>query len=342
MKLRTEIERIPLPRLIDRGEGIMLLGSCFTDHIGSWLEESWLPVMCNPWGVLFNPASIANALLRVIGADAADQYTNGFKLHEQNGRYYSFDHHGRWSGTDPQALTAQLQTLEQEVKAFLPSLHHCIITFGTSWVYEYEGKVVANCHKFPASAFTRRRLSIGEIVDLWSQVIESFATLSTSSHSSLFEPSAKASSSHQGHFIGSEDLTPNASFTFTVSPIRHVKDTLHGNQLSKSTLLLAIDELQRLYPDRVQYLPVYELLMDDLRDYRFYAEDLVHPSPLAIQAVRELVTDCAMTPRLRKYMQEAEPIVRALNHRPSDPESPQYKQFLKETLKKKEQLVQNL
>ena len=312
MKFRTEIERIPLPRLIDRGEGIMLLGSCFTDHIGSWLEQSWLPVMCNPWGVLFNPASIAASLMRIVKGEELGVRSDA--LCKQGNLYYSFDHHGRWSAKDPLALQEQLLQLDQDVKAFLSTAKHLIITFGTSWVYEREGRVVANCHKFPAAEFQRRRMSADEIVTMWSQFIEAFT-----SHSSR--------------------STPDCTFTFTVSPIRHVKDTLHGNQLSKSTLLLAIDELQRRYPDRVQYLPVYELLMDDLRDYRFYAEDLVHPSPLAIEAVKELVSDTAMTPRLRKYMQEAEPIVRALNHRPSDPESPQYKHFLEETLKKKEQLV---
>ena len=302
LKLRTEIERIPLPRPIDRGEGIMLLGSCFTDHIGQWLSDAWLPVMCNPYGVLFNPSSIANTLLRLL---QNDHYIPD--LHEHNGRHYSFDHHGKWSGDNPEILTQQLVDLETETRSFLLSAHHLVVTFGTSWVYEREGRVVANCHKFPASDFTRRRLSVDEIVTMWSQVIE--APL----------------------------LTPH--FTFTVSPIRHVKDTLHGNQLSKATLLLAIDELQRLYPDRVQYLPVYELFMDDLRDYRFYADDLVHPSTLAIEMVKELFTECAMTPRLRQYLHDAAPIVRALQHRPSDPESPQYKAFLEETLKKKEQLL---
>lgn len=302
MKLRTEIERIPLPRPLDRGEGIMLLGSCFTDHIGQWLSEAWLPVSCNPYGVLFNPASIANTLLRLLQNDLYIP-----DLHEHNGRYYSFDHHGKWSGEDPEILTQQLVDLETEARAFLSSSQHLFITFGTSWVFEREGNIVANCHKFPASEFTRRMLSIDEIVGLWSQVIE------------------------QG---GEQKF-----YTFTVSPIRHVKDTLHGNQLSKSTLLLAIDELQRRYPDRVQYLPVYELFMDDLRDYRFYADDLVHPSTMAIEMVKEFFTECAMTPALRQYMHDAAPIVRALQHRPSDPESPQYQAFLADTLKKKQQLI---
>ncbi len=302
IKLRTEIERIPLPRQIDRGEGIMLLGSCFTDHIGQWLQESWLPVSCNPYGVLFNPASIGQTLLRLLSDDPFYPV-----LHELNGRYYSFDHHGKWSGEDAESLKEQLVRLDDDARAFLHSSKHLIITLGTSWVYERKGKVVANCHKFPASEFIRRRLSVEEIVAQWSQIAEAYY----------------------------------GSITFTVSPIRHVKDTLHGNQLSKATLLLAIDELQRRYPDKVQYLPVYELFMDDLRDYRFYADDLVHPSSMAIEAVKELFMDCAMTPTLRKYMNDAAPIVRGLQHRPSDPDSPQYKAFIADLLNRKEALCLN-
>ena len=301
IKLRTEIERIPLPRQIDRGEGIMLLGSCFTDHIGQWLQESWLSVMCNPYGVLFNPASIGQTLLRLL----SDDYYRPV-LHEQNGRYYSFDHHGKWSGEDREMLQRQLIALEAEARSFLQSSTHLIITLGTSWVYERQGHVVANCHKFPASEFLRRRLSVEEIVAQWKKVITAY----------------------QGQI------------TFTVSPIRHIKDTLHGNQLSKSTLLLAIDELQRLFPDKVQYLPVYELLIDDLRDYRFYADDLVHPSSMAIEVVKVLFSECAMSAGLRQYMKEAEPIVKALQHRPSDPSSPQYLSFLAEMQQRKEKLIE--
>ncbi len=303
LKLRTEIERSPLRQLIGCREGVLLLGSCFTDHIGSWMEENWLRVMCNPWGVLFNPASIAMSLQRVLSDDGS---TPCPELHELNGRYYSFAHHGRWSGADAEALQQQLADLDLQVKDFWQDVRHVIVTLGTSWVYEREGQVVANCHKFPASEFTRRRLSVDEIVALWSPVIEASA---------------------DRHFI------------FTVSPIRHVKDGLHGNQLSKGTLLLAIYALQERFPAQVDYLPVYELFIDDLRDYRFYADDLVHPSTMAVEAVKELVSDCCFTVQLKQYLQEAAPIVKALQHRPSDPESAEYKRFRQDTLQHKDALL---
>lgn len=146
LKLRTEIERKPLRQPIGCREGILLLGSCFTDHIGHWLEESWLPVLCNPWGVLFNPASIARSLQRIVGGEAQGD----FGLHELQGRYYSFEHHGRWSGPDAAQLQQELQELDTRVRAFYAQTRHVIVTLGTSWVYEREGRVVANCHKFPA------------------------------------------------------------------------------------------------------------------------------------------------------------------------------------------------
>ena len=303
LRLRTEIERTPLRQLIGCREGVLLLGSCFTDHIGGWMEENWLPVMCNPWGVLFNPASIAMSLQRILSAS-----DTSFKLYELKGKYYSFAHHGKWSGADADSLQQQLVSLDAEVKSFWPEARHVIVTLGTSWIYEREGQVVANCHKFPASEFTRRRLSVEEIVALWTPILEA---------------------------------SPDKHFIFTVSPIRHVKDGLHGNQLSKGTLLLAIDALQEHFAGQVEYLPVYEFFMDDLRDYRFYADDLVHPSTMAIEAVKELVSDCCFTSQMKQYLKEAAPIVKALQHRPSDPESVEYKQFRQDTLQLKDALLAN-
>ena len=143
IKLRTEVERVPLRQPLSCREGILLLGSCFTDHIGQWLAESWLPVRCNPWGVLFNPASIALSLSRIIarteGAEAQP-----FALTELDGRYYSFLHHGTHSGPDAAALQAHLRELDDEVCRFWLKARHVLVTFGTAWVYEREGAVVAN------------------------------------------------------------------------------------------------------------------------------------------------------------------------------------------------------
>lgn len=302
MKLRTEIEHKPMQQLIAPGDGLMLVGSCFTDHIGSWLQQMWLPVCCNPWGVLFNPASIAISLRRL-----ANCFDVEFPLLERDGKFYSFAHHGQWAGSDCSQVQQNLQMVEAKARKSWQAAKHVIVTFGTAWVYEREGEIVANCHKFPANEFVRRMLAIEEIVGLWQPIIES---------------------SLDRHFI------------FTVSPIRHIGDGLHGNQLSKATLLLAIEHLQQTYPDQVDYLPVYELFIDDLRDYRFYADDLVHPSPLGIEMVKDLFTDCCFSRDMKNYAAEALSIVKALQHRPSDPDSERHKAFVSQQMQQQQQLIE--
>lgn len=301
MLLRTELPHIPIKKLIAPNDGLLLVGSCFTDHIGEWLQQMWLPVCSNPWGVLFNPASIAQSIHRLQVCLLED-----FPLVERAGRYYSFAHHGRFAGTDAQQLQSQLQGIEKRAREAYDCANHILVTLGTSWVYERSGEVVANCHKFPASEFVRRMLSVDEIVALWQPII---------------------AAAHEKHFI------------FTVSPIRHIGDGLHGNQLSKATLLLAIEKLQKMYPEQVDYLPVYELFMDDLRDYRFYAEDLVHPGNLGVEMVKEFVSDCCFTKELKDFVSEALPIVKALAHRPSDPDSEQHMNFVMQQETKRQQLL---
>lgn len=298
MKLRTEIENVPSLQPISCRDGIFVIGSCFADNIGSWLEQSYLKVSANPFGVLYNPASIAKAI--------------AFRNHAQtiiqgaDGLFYSFDLHGRFCAQSRDQLVQLIDNVQKNASEAFANAKHVLVTFGTAWVYQREGEIVANCHKFPAKEFTRRRLTVEEIVSMWSELIET--------------------SGNSKHFI------------FTVSPIRHIKDTLHGNQISKSTLLLAIDELCSRFPDRVEYLPVYELLVDDLRDYRFYAEDLVHPSALAVEIVKEYFAHNCLDKECREYLKEVEPLVKAAQHRPLHPESEAYASFKCQNNLKLEQL----
>ena len=289
-RLRTELPHTRLKRQIEVDDKILLCGSCFTEHIGAWLQEAQLEVTCNPWGILFNPASIAQSISRCTSNAPYD-----IDFCKTGDRYHSFDHHGKIVGETPEALTEKVRAVETEARKVVLEADHLIITLGTAWVYERNGKIVANCHKAPSSDFVRRRMCVKEIVEMWSPLVQ------------------------------------NRHVIFTVSPIRHIGDGLHGNQVSKATLLLAIEELQERYPDQVEYLPVYELLMDDLRDYRFYADDLVHPAPLAIEAVKELVADAAFSPRLKQYMIDAAPLLKTLAHRPSDPNAPEYLALVQRT-----------
>lgn len=295
-------------------DSTLIFGSCFAEHIGRWLKDSYLDVTCNPHGVLYNPASIAAALEDLLSArryDVQRDTAAGVILrHEPTGLYYSFNHHGSIAAESAEALVARLNEIEEQTQKVLQRCQHLLVTLGTAWVYyrsDRREEVVANCHKFPAAMFERRRLTVEEIVERWSALL---------------------------------DRLPVPHVVFTVSPIRYVKETLHGNQLSKAVLLLAVEELVRRYPGRVEYLPAYELLVDDLRDYRFYGTDLVHPSDLAVEVVRDYFRRCFLSPRCNEYLTELEPILKAAEHRPFHPESAAYQAFLAQNTLKIDRLTE--
>jgi hypothetical protein len=311
IKFRTEIEKVLSEHPLDCSDSILILGSCFADHIGRWLRSYYLDVTCNPFGTLYNPESIALTLQNLLTGrryDPERDLAEGTLAYsETEGRYFSFEHHGSLSAETPEALCDLLNQTTEEAGAALARSRHLWLTWGTSWVYERSEnhRVVANCHKFPPVCFERRRLAVGEIVERWSKLLARL---------------------------------PHLHVVCTVSPIRYVKETLHGNQLSKSILLLASEELARRFPDRVEYLPIYELLMDDLRDYRFYAADLVHPSDVAVEVVRQYVAETLLSPRCRNYIAEVTPLIKALEHRPIHPESEAYHRFIVQNSLKTETL----
>lgn len=254
MKLRTEIELRPAERLIDHETPIMLMGSCFTDVIGNHLEQAGFTTLKNPFGILYNPLSILACVDHI--ANRKHLIPNDLILHE--GRYHSMLCHGSMSH---ESIEETLQAINESIDCAHEFLQQdnlqIFITLGTSWVYEKQGQIVGNCHRLPEQQFTRRRLSLEECTTALHSIQEHIKNL--------------------------------ASITYTVSPIRHVRDGLHENQLSKSTLLLAIEQAQ------ANYFPAYELLMDDLRDYRFYRDDLCHPSELAADYVWQKFQDRYMT-----------------------------------------------
>ncbi len=288
VKLQTIVDSKPSDWKIGYEDRILMLGSCFSDEIGEQMQQRHLPVTCNPFGTLYNPLSIAQAI----------QLTELPELVEYDGLWHSMAHHGSFSHpAKEETETAVRTSIEHMQKAFADATV-VIVTFGTAWVYEWNQEsgfrnqesgvrsqdkyVVANCHKMPESWFSRRRLSVEEIVAAWRPILEQYK---------------------DKHWI------------FTVSPIRHIKDGLHENQLSKATLLMAVEELRNTEyrvqnteyrvqnPDRVTYFPSYEILLDELRDYRFYADDLVHPSSLAVQYIWERFAETFCTPKTRNRMQ---------------------------------------
>lgn len=245
MKLQTIVDIKPSAWKIGYEDKVLSVGSCFSDEIGAQMAQRYLNVTCNPFGTLYHPLSIAQALTMTEVPD----------LVEYEGLWHSMAHHGSLSrATKEEAEKAVRDSIETMQKA-LKEATVVIVTFGTAWVYEKDGEIVGNCHKLPESCFTRRRLSAEEIVAAWKPILSQY---------------------------------PDKHWLFTVSPIRHIKDGLHENQLSKATLLQAVEQLGDSFPS-------YEIMLDELRDYRFYADDLVHPSSLAVNYIWERFVDTYCT-----------------------------------------------
>lgn len=269
MKLQTIVEIVPSSWKIGYEDKILMLGSCFSDEIGEQMKQRNMSVTCNPFGTLYNPLSIANAI------HSSFVHCTSYIVHH-DGLWHSMMHHGSFSRPTKEeaeeAVKASIETMQNALREATV----VIVTFGTAWVYEMNGHVVANCHKLPVDRFTRRRLTEEEIVAAWQPILERY---------------------------------PDKHWIFTVSPIRHIKDGLHENQLSKATLLMAIEQLldnrQSIVPcqsSNRHYFPSYEILLDELRDYRFYADDLVHPSSLAVNYIWERFADTFCTPQTRNEM----------------------------------------
>ncbi|WP_321333030.1 GSCFA domain-containing protein [uncultured Bacteroides sp.] len=288
----------------DRG---LLMGSCFAENIGTLMVENKFCCDVNPYGILYNPLSVAKALRELT---LGKQYEESDLFFFQE-CYHSYMHHGSFSSLSSKECLDGINARLQKGHEAISRLNYLIITFGTSWVYilKETGEVVSNCHKLPADYFIRRRLNVQEIVSDYSALINDLIER----HSQL-------------------------KIIFTVSPIRHLKDGLHGNQISKATLLLAISELQDLYPESVYNFPAYEIVIDELRDYRFYADDMVHPSSVAIQYIWEAFTALYFSKETRAVMKECDDIHKSLAHKPFRKQSEEYKRFLMQIVLKTERL----
>ena len=301
MKFRTEIDVAPLAERLEYGAKIFALGSCFAENISERLKRAKFSIESNPFGVLFNPFSIANAIERL--ADARTFAVCDISAGKES--YFSFDAHSSLDGkTHTEAFGNLNKAVAQGAKA-LADADWVILTFGTAWVYEHEGRVVANCHKQPASQFERRRLSVEEIVERYSHLFEG--------------------------------VLHDKKVILTVSPVRHVGDGLQENSVSKATLRLAVEELVAKY-ENVHYFPSYEILIDDLRDYRYYADDLAHPSKMAVDYVWERFCDVVLADEARTKLGLVEQIVAAAEHRPFNPESEAHKAFCQKMLAKAEMM----
>ena len=285
MEFRTVVKPLEgMTGLISHRSPVVMTGSCFTDNIGARLRGELYDCIVNPCGTLYNPASIAASMLDLL-------YEREFTADElflHEGVWKSYSHHSRFSGSDRDGVLKMMNDAASEAREALKSASALIVTFGTAWIFRLKegNRVVANCHKQPASLFNREMLNATQIIGLWKKILREIAA-----------------------------RYPDLKVIFTVSPIRHLADGAHGNQVSKSTLLLAVDRLVAENPDMALYFPSYEIMLDDLRDYRFYASDMVHPSDVAVDYIYDLFRQSFIDESDRSLGTECGRLVRRLNHR---------------------------
>lgn len=310
MDFRTKVE-LPLGQVsIGHADPMMLWGSCFAENIGKRLTDNKLSCDVNPFGVLYNPFSIAEALRELL---EGKPYTAD-RLLEHQGVWFSLMHHSVFSSRSQEECLARINGRFNAGRVHLQQADWLLFTWGTSRVYQWkeDGRIVGNCHKLPDHCFVRRLLSVEEIVSTYLELLEDL-----------------------------HHRNPRLNVLFTVSPIRHAKDGMHGNQLNKAVLLLAVEELCIRLP-YCHYFPSYEILMDELRDYRFYADDMLHPSPVAVDYIWECFCETCFSPATRQIMQEWEKIRKGLEHRPFDAQSDAYQRFLSQILLKIDALKEKL
>lgn len=262
LKLQTPVEVGRSRISISLKDKVFVLGSCFADNVGGKMRDLGFDVEVNPFGTLYNPVSVCNSIARL---------TSGIPFAEKDcvqmgagaGLYCSFSHHTSFARLAKEDFLQNANASLEAASAKWKEANKVIITLGTAWIYEYirTGEVVSNCLKIDAKEFSRKRLSLQTTVALLANMIMKH---------------------------------PDKQFIFTVSPIRHLKDGAHGNQLSKSTLLLALEDVIGKMPDRCEYFPAYEIVLDELRDYRFYARDMVHPSDQAVDYLWSRFVDFAV------------------------------------------------
>jgi hypothetical protein len=306
MKLQTQI---PLKKetknLINYDSNIFLLGSCFSENIGNKLSHFKFQSIQNPFGILFHPKAIETLITNAVNQKV---YSNE-DVFLQNEVWHSFDVHSSLSSENDKSLLKKINSAISVTNKKLKEASHIIITLGTSWVYRFieTDTIVANCHKIPQKKFLKELLTVDEITKILSTIL-----------------------------VLLKSINKNIHITFTVSPIRHLKDGFVENTQSKSNLISAIHTI--LVDTNVSYFPSYEIMMDELRDYRFYAEDMIHPNKTAINYIWEKFVDTRFSEESLPTMKEIEAIQKGILHRPFHEKSEQHQHFLEKIVKRKEKI----
>ena len=296
--MQFHIPLVPPPAAvrIRHRDPMLLAGSCFTEHMADRLRRHGFDTLDNPNGILFNPHSIATSLRRAIHPEP---YRTDDLFHHE-GLWASWDHHGRFADPDPDAALEAINTSLARAHAFLHGCRWLVLTLGSAFVYRLaDGRIVANCHKVPAARFTRERLSAEAVLDSLSSTVDDLA-----------------------------EHHPDIRLIITVSPVRHLRDGFVDNNRSKAALITAAHALCERH-GHVAYFPAYELVIDDLRDHRFYMEDMVHPNHLATEYVWEHFTAAWVEPQAREAMKEVARLRTAMAHRPLHPGTPAHAAFRK-------------
>lgn len=308
MNLQT---KIPLEKqsknLIDYNSNILLLGSCFSDNIGKKFDYFKFQNLKNPFGILFHPKAIETLIENTINQKAYSEIDVFFN----NEQWHCFDAHSKLDNPSKEDLLNELNKQINSTYKKIQEATHIIITFGTGWIYRFleSDKIVANCHKLPQKQFKKELLSIDEIIESLKNIVTQIGRVNT-----------------------------KASIIFTVSPVRHIKDGFIENTHSKAHLLSAIHNVIPLFGDGGLYFPSYEIMMDELRDYRFYAEDMIHPNQIAINYIWECFKEVWIADTVIKTMDNVDSIQKGLQHKPFNPNSEAHQQFLQKLEAKKKQL----
>lgn len=307
MKLQTKVNIDKMGVLIRPDSKMCFLGSCFATHIGTRMIEVGLNAHVNPFGVLYNPISVAVACDLMSGRHTISKDS----FFEDNGMWHSWLNDSSFSFESLESALANVEKVCRKEHERLKTLDYLFITLGTNRYYELidSGLVVSNCHKQPDRNFVEKQMTVDEVVNVLQQSLNKLWSVS-----------------------------PFLKVVITVSPYRYAKYGFHESQLGKAVLLLAVDELCRRNQCKCMYFPAYEILLDELRDYRFYAEDMLHPSDVAVNYIWEKFKEVCFSERTIDYMSQWLNIRKALSHRPLHPESEAYQKFKEKTIAELKQL----
>jgi len=293
---RSEVFPLQFREKINYSDKIVFLGSCFAENIGAKLQELKLQINLNPFGIIYNPASIAQSIEYILLAKKFAQED----LEYYNEKWISFNHHGKFSSPNANETLLLINSELQTAYDYLKNASHLFITFGTSWVYKLKrtGQIVANCHKLPSNEFEHYALSVHEILEIYISLLHKIKA-----------------------------FNDKINIIFTVSPVRHWKDGPIENQYSKSVLLVAVHDLVKQF-EFASYFPSYEIMMDDLRDYRFYSEDLFHPNQIGIDYIWEKFKECYFNTETIEIASKIEKVVKSVQHKVFYPQTLAYRKFI--------------